>query len=347
MMRRWWLLSFVTLVLFSLVMVLGIAVGSTKIPLAHVFAYIVNQLPWGSHLIAPNWSQTEQVILAQIRVPRTVVGFLVGASLSVAGVAYQGVLRNPLADPYTLGVSSGASVGAASMILLGVQGEALVSLFLVPAGAFVGACLALWAVLTLGREGRSIRVETLILAGVVVNTLFGALLSLILWLSPGNTATQIIWWMVGSLSLRDWHHAWVVLPIFLVGWTVVVIFARDLNALAMGDEQAETLGVRVERTKWILLIVSSLVAASAVSVAGIIGFVGLVVPHVLRLLVGADYRLLVFLSAVVGGIFLVGCDLIARTVLAPVELSIGVVTAIIGAPFFGYLLRIRKQGGSL
>ncbi|HEU4965682.1 MAG TPA: iron ABC transporter permease [Bacilli bacterium] len=345
-MKRGWLIASVTAVFLLLMPVLGISIGSINIPPSHVVRYLLDQLPFLHDRITPNWTEAEAAILMQIRVPRTVVGFLVGASLSVAGVAYQGVLRNPLADPYTLGVSTGASVGAAAVITLVGQGSAILSYLFVPAAAFVGACLALATVLVLGSTQGTIRTETLILAGVVVNALFGAVLSLILWLSPSNTAAQIIWWMVGSLTLRDWTHAGVVLPIFLVAWACIGWRARDLNVLAMGDEQAASLGVPVLRVKGSLLVLASLAAAGAVSVAGIIGFVGLVVPHVLRLLLGVDHRPLIFLSALVGGGFLVGCDLIARTVLSPVELSIGIVTALLGAPFFGYLLHKKKRRGT-
>jgi iron complex transport system permease protein len=339
-------LVLLTAALFFFVLLLAIAVGSISIPFSHVVSYLLYHVPFGDHFVTPNWSQTEEVILSHIRIPRTFLGFIVGASLSVAGVGYQGVLRNPLADPYILGVSAGASVGAASVIGLGIEGNAL-GLFAVPVAAFLGACAALWLVLTLGRIGPTLRMETLILAGVVVNALFGAVLTLILWLTPGNAAQQIIWWMIGSLSLRDWHYTWISLPLLLVAWMWIASYSRDLNALALGDLQAESLGIRVERTKWTLLIISSLLAASAVAVSGIIGFVGLVVPHMIRLIFGADHRMLVILAGIGGGIFLVLCDLVARVIFSPVELSIGVVTALLGAPFFAYLLRARKQGGIL
>jgi iron complex transport system permease protein len=335
-----------TAALFFFVLLLAIAVGSISIPFSHVVSYLLYHVPFVDRFVTPNWSQTEEVILSHIRIPRTLLGFIVGASLSVAGVGYQGVLRNPLADPYTLGVSAGASVGAASVIGLGIEGNAL-GLFAVPVAAFLGACAALWIVLTLGRIGPTLRMEILILAGVVVNALFGAVLTLILWLTPGNAAQQIIWWMIGSLSLRDWHYTWISLPLLLVAWMWIFSYSRDLNALALEDLQAKSLGIRVERTKWTLLIISSLLAASAVAVSGIIGFVGLVVPHMIRLIFGADHRTLVILAGIGGGIFLVLCDLIARVIVSPVELSVGVVTALLGAPFFAYLLRARKQGGIL
>lgn len=344
MKRKWGLIAPFTLLLFFLVMVFGVSVGSAFIPFSHVMAFLLSHLPFVDNWIHPNWNEAEETILAQLRIPRVMLGFIVGASLSIAGVGYQGVLRNPLADPYILGISSGASVGAAGVLILGEKGN-LFPLFAVPMAAFVGACLALWAVLLIGRVGQIIRVETLILAGVVVNALFGAILTLILSVSPGNTAQQIIWWMIGSLSLRDWHYSWVSLPLLVFVWGVILYYARDLNALATGDTQAESLGVHVEKTKWVLLIASSLVAASAVSVAGIIGFVGLVVPHICRILFGPDHRILVLFSGVGGGMFLVLCDTISRVIIAPGELFIGVVTALLGAPFFAFLLRSRKQGG--
>lgn len=341
--RKVWLVTGV-ISLFLLVMLLSIALGSTVIPFSHVAAYGLSHIPGIGRWIVPNWTDSEAMILAHIRIPRTFMGFIIGASLSLAGCGYQGVLRNPLADPYILGISAGASVGAAGMILLSGDGHPY-SLFAIPLAAFVGACAALWLVLLLAAGGPVLRVETLILAGVVVNALFGAVLTLILWLTPGNAAQQILWWMIGSLSLRDWHYTWVSLPLLVFAWAYLSLHARELNALALGELQAESLGVRVERVKWGVLLVSSLVAASAVAVAGIIGFVGLVVPHVVRLTFGGDHRWLVHFAAIGGGIFLVFCDMLARVILAPEEMSIGVVTALLGAPFFAYLLRSRERGG--
>ncbi|MFC4768685.1 FecCD family ABC transporter permease [Effusibacillus consociatus] len=323
----------------------GLSVGSSHIPLSHSIGYIINQLPFGEAIVAPNWTETEETILAKIRLPRVLLGVMVGASLSLAGVAFQGVLRNPLADPYILGVSAGASVGAALMISLGTS-LAIVGAFTVPIVSFLGALLAILLVFSIGRTDRKLKTETLILAGVVVNSFFGAVLTFTLTMVPGNKTQQIVLWLLGSLGLRGWEHGLTVLPFFLIGFAVIWSYSRELNAFAMGEKGAASLGVNIERTKTILLLTSSLLTAVSVSTAGIIGFVGLVIPHAVRMAIGSDHRILIPLATLAGGIFLVLCDTAARSVLPPLELSIGVVTAAIGAPFFAWQLHRSRRGMS-
>ncbi|WP_018132584.1 FecCD family ABC transporter permease [Effusibacillus pohliae] len=341
----------------------GISVGSSHIPLSHSIGYILGHLPFAEPIITPNWSETEAAIIGKIRLPRVLLGILVGASLSLAGVAFQGVLRNPLADPYILGVSAGASAGAATIIALGAGAAvtgglawhgtgldrlaltvAVLGRFAVPVAAFLGAMLALLLVFWLGRTERRLRPETLILSGVVVNSLFGAILTFALTMVADNKTQQIVLWLLGSLALRGWEHGLTVLPFFLLGFVVIWSCSRELNAFAMGEKGAASLGVHVERTKWILLLTASLVTAVAVSSAGIIGFVGLVIPHVVRMVTGSDHRVLIPLATLAGGIFLVLCDAIARSVVPPFELSIGVVTAAVGVPFFAWQLRRSRRG---
>lgn len=334
-----WLIVLLALLIVSAG--IGISVGSTSIPFSHSMGYMAYHLPLSDRFISPNWSETEATILAKIRLPRVFLGILVGASLTLAGVAFQGVLRNPLADPYILGVSAGASVGAATMLAFGA-GTAF-GLLTVPFVSFLGAIVSIVLVFWLGRMDRKLRTETLILAGVVVNSFLGAILTFTLTMVPGNKTQQIVLWLLGSLSLRDWKSSVILLPFFLLGLLIIWAYSRELNALTMGERGAASLGVHVERTKWVLLLTASLITAVAVSAASIIGFVGLVIPHVTRLIAGPDHRLLTPLSALAGGTFLVLCDAVARSMFSPMELSIGVVTAMVGAPFFAWQLHRSKR----
>lgn len=321
----------------------GLSIGSTPIPLSHSISYLVHQIPFGDIVVAPNWTETEATILGKIRMPRVLLGLLVGASLSLAGVAFQGVLRNPLADPYILGISAGASVGAAVAISFGAS-WLVAEMLAVPVLSFAGAVLAILAVFWIGRTDRKLKTETLILAGVVVNSFMGAILTFTLTMLPGNKSQQIVLWLLGSLSLRGWEYGAAVFPFFLTGFLVVWSYSRELNSLTMGEQGAASLGVNVERTKWVLLLTASLLTAVAVSTAGMIGFVGLVIPHAVRMAAGTDHRVLIPLATLAGGIFLVLCDTIARSLLSPLELSIGVVTAAAGAPFFAWQLQRSRRG---
>lgn len=334
--------TIVLTVLLILSMGIGMSFGSTTIPFSHTYSLVAYHLPFGDRLIHPSWSVTEETILVQIRLPRVLLGLLVGASLALAGVAFQGVLRNPLADPYILGVSAGASVGAAMVIALGISSAGAV-IYAVPLASFVGAIVSILVVFGLGSVGRRLRTDTLILAGVVTNSFFGAMLTFALTMVPGNQAQQIVLWLLGSLSLRDLSFGWAMLPFFFVGFVTISTLSRELNTLSMGERGAASLGVHVERIHWILLISASLLTALSVSVAGVIGFVGLVIPHMVRYVTGPDHRVLIPFATVAGGIFLVLSDVVARSLVPPLELSIGVVTAMIGAPFFAWqLYRLKK-----
>ncbi|GAX91430.1 FecCD family ABC transporter permease [Effusibacillus lacus] len=337
------------LILLSILLVLsagvGISIGSSPIPLSHSIGYLLHQVPLLDSFFAPTWTDTEATIIARIRLPRVLLGILVGASLSLAGAAFQGVLRNPLADPYILGVSAGASVGAALTITLGTS-FAMWSGYSIPVASFMGAMLSIAAVFWIGRSERRLKTETLILAGVVVNAFFGAILIFIQSMAPDSKSQQILLWLMGSLGLRSWEHGMIVLPFFVLGFAVIWAFSRELNTLTMGEKGAASLGVQVERAKWVLLVSGSLLTAVAVSSAGIIGFVGLVIPHIIRLWISSDYRLLIPFSTLAGGTFLVLCDAVARSVMPPLELSIGVVTAAVGAPFFAWQLQRSRRGMS-
>lgn len=329
------------MVLLVLTVLICTGIGSVSLPIRHIAGIILHHVPWLDDRIIPDWTTAAEQIIWKVRLPRVLLAVLVGAALAVAGAGFQGVLRNPLADPFTLGVSSGASVGAAVLIFFGLQ-YALIGVWTLPLVAFVTGVLTLWFVLALAREGRKIPTHSLILAGVVMQSFLGAVVSFLSTMSK-QTINEIIYWTMGSLALRGWSYTAILFPYFLLGLLVLWSQARSLNILALGERQAAHIGVRVDRLKLTVLGVGTLLTAGAVSVSGVIGFVGLVIPHMLRLIVGPDYRLLVPLSAIGGAIFMVWADTIARSLLAPTEIPLGVVTAFVGAPFFAYLLHRNKK----
>jgi iron complex transport system permease protein len=328
------------MLLLAASVVISMSIGSAGFPLAKVWSILINQVPWFHDAEAP-WTKLDEAVVIQIRLSRVLLAVLVGACLGLAGAGFQGVLRNPLADPYTLGVASGCSVGAAFMILFSYQ--TLIGLWTVPVVAFITGLFTVMAVFWLARTQGKMAVETLILAGVILQAFLGAIVSFMVSLSK-NVVNEILFWLMGSLSMRDWDHSLMLLPFLIVSLPVIIASAQSLNLFVLGERQAAHLGVQVERTKLTVLIFSTLLTAAAVSVSGVIGFVGLVVPHLLRLIVGPDYRLLVPLSAIGGGIYVLWADTLARTVLSPKEIPLGVLTALIGAPFFAYLLKRRKAG---
>jgi len=329
------------LLLFSIVTALSL--GSSGISIVDVWKILWLSLPFND---GPEgiYSAGQVAIVMQVRLSRVLLGALVGACLALAGVGFQGVLRNPLADPYTLGVASGSSVGAAFIILMGYQ--LLLGLWTIPAVAFITGMITLIGVISLARHKGSMQIQTLVLAGVIIQSFLGSFVSLMVSMSDG-VVNEILFWIMGSIAMKSWGHIYLLIPILVVALPILMLYSRQLNLLSLGEREAAYLGVEVERSKLLILIVCTLLTAGAVSVSGVIGFVGLVVPHLLRLLVGPDYRVLVPLSALVGAIYMIGADTIARLVLSPKELPLGVVTALIGAPLFTYLLvkRNREEGG--
>jgi len=281
-------------------------------------------------------------ILWQIRLPRVILAALIGLLLSISGVILQGVLRNPLADPYILGISAGGAVGAAVSIALGAQFVVL-GMSSIPATAFIFALLAVFIVYKLAQVGGKAAPETLILAGVAFSAFCAAILSLIIIIS-GNLQA-IYFWLLGSLSSASWENVLTIVPYAVIGGGVAYFFSKDLNALLLGEEMAATLGVDVENARLVLIGAASLMTAAAVSVSGLIGFVGLIVPHWIRLIIGPNHRLLIPVSALSGMLLMVVADTIARTILSPLEIPIGIIMALVGAPFFLYLLRRRRVEG--
>lgn len=328
-----------TLLLLSLT--LSVMIGSVQLPFGLSLEILLSHLPF-IHL-NPTWSLAQDAIVWNLRLPRIFLAVVVGAMLSSAGVAFQGILRNPLADPYILGVSVGAAFGAAASMLFFHHSSTLGHLT-IPLFSFIGALVSLWFVMALAKHHGQRDRETLILAGVVVQSLIGAFLSFMIAIS-GQQMQEIVFWMMGSLANRSWVDVWILLPYFAVGFIYLSLQRRDLNVIALGESAATHLGMDVERKKIWVLIIGSLLTGAAVSVVGIIGFVGLIVPHLMRLIVGPDHRILLPTSTLAGAIFLLWADTVARSTMPSREIPIGVITAFIGAPFFAYLLKKGLRRG--
>jgi iron complex transport system permease protein len=327
---------FVGLVLVSL---FSVTLGSVRVPFSHALKIVAAKLPLGIH---HGWSETEEIIVLKVRLPRILLGIIVGAGLSVAGVIFQGLLRNPLSDPFILGTSSGAALGATLALTLGIGGL-LLGNFALPVVAFLGSFLAMLFVYNLAQVGGRVGLETLLLSGVIVNAFLSSLVMFIMSLARRD-ASAILFWLMGSLAEVDWTLIKVVYGYITVSLCVLYFYSRELNLLALGEEQAQHLGVEIEKVKKILFFVVSLVVGACVSSSGMIGFIGLMVPHISRLLLGPDHHLLIPCSALCGGIIMVAADTLARTVFAPVEIPVGIITALAGTPFFIYLLRRRRRG---
>lgn len=301
---------------------------------------------WAS-VIDPSWAQgiddTVRYIVLNVRLARVCLALIVGGALALAGAVYQGVLLNPLADPFTLGVSTGAAFGASLAILLGAGGVHFLSINALPVAAFAGAILALYMVYLLGRVDGRIQTTTLVLAGIIVSTFLSAWISLLKSLNEDSIST-IVFWIMGSFSGKSWIHVLLVAPYLLLGAGVILAYARELDILSLGDIQAQQLGVNVQRMRFWLLLAASFITAAAVAVSGVIGFVGLVVPHLVRLGLGPQHRRLLPAVILAGALLVLVSDTLARSILpGGEELPVGVVTAILGGPFFCFLLLHRKK----
>ncbi|MDD2421194.1 MAG: iron chelate uptake ABC transporter family permease subunit [Heliobacteriaceae bacterium] len=319
-------------------------IGPAAISPGEVLAILGRKLPGAGRFIARgDWPDSFETIVFQLRLARVVLAVLVGAGLAVAGVVLQGLLQNPLADPYILGISSGAALGATLAMLFGL-GTHVLGIYAVPLVAFVGAVVTVVVVYTLARKGNRVPMATLLLAGIAIGSFLSALTSLAM-ITSGQNLQQVIFWLMGGLAGRGWDHVIVLLPYVFGGFILMYFSAHRLNVILLGEEAAQHLGIDVERLKLVMLGAATLVAAAAVAVSGVIGFVGLIIPHTVRMLVGPDHRVLLPAAALVGGIFLALADALARVVAAPEEIPVGVITAICGGPFFIYLLRRKKDAG--
>ena len=309
------------LVLFLILIgavLLGIAKGSVKLSFAELLLH-------------------ENRYILYLRLARILMAALVGSGLAVSGIALQAILRNSLADPYILGTSSGAGLGAVLAIIIGISASFL------PLVAFIGAILAIILVYNLARQGNKVGVQSLILSGVIVSIAFTAIIVFLISLSSDEALHGMMWWLWGNLQVYDLKHLFIVGIIVITGIIAIYILAQDLNAISIGEEEAVHLGINTEIVKKILFLITAMITASLVSICGIIGFVGLVVPHMMRFVVGPNHKVLIPSTCISAAIFMIICDLFSRTLLSPLEIPIGVITALIGAPVFILLLKQKQR----
>ncbi|MCE5323331.1 iron chelate uptake ABC transporter family permease subunit [bacterium] len=332
------------LILLALAFALDVSFGQSHIPVGTVARVVGSHLPGLAGSIG-DVGETDRAIIWDIRVPRALLALIVGALLAMAGAALQGLLLNPLADPYTVGVSSGAALGAGVATILGLGTIAYG--YGVPMVAFVFAMGAMFVVYALARSAGRVSIHSFLLAGIVVGSFLWAMLSFVIALAPHSSEgvqSSIIFWLLGSFNAADsWGYVRIAYPFAIFGLIALFAFARDLNVFSMGEETARHLGIETENLKVIIIAVTSLITSAAVAVSGIIGFVGLVVPHICRKIFGPDHRILIPTAAIGGSVLAVFADLASRAVLPPGGLPVGIVTALLGAPFFLYLLKTSKK----
>jgi iron complex transport system permease protein len=323
-------------------LLLAAAVGAVSIPPLDIAKMTLNKI--GLTSFSATWPATDETILFQIRLPRIIAAALVGAALSTAGVLFQGLLRNPMADPYIIGTSAGGAFGAVLAMMLPVS-VAFLGFGLIPIAAFIGSLAAVMLVYNLARVGGKTPVISMLLAGFAVSSMLAAAMSFLITMSDTLQVKlhSVFSFLMGGVWVSDWKQLAVIAPVIIGAVAIARLFAFRLNAFCLGEEGAAYLGIDVERVKLSILALGSLLTGAAVSLSGLVGFVGLVVPHAVRLVLGPDNRLLLPAAALLGGAFLVLADLVARTVLAPSEVPVGIITALIGAPFFIYLLRRTRK----
>lgn len=323
-----------------IVIIVGIGIGSVSVNPGDTVNILLHKI-FGRE-ISPTIDATMVSIVWSLRVPRVLMAFIVGAALAVSGSVMQSVLKNPLASSYTLGVSSGASLGAAFIIVTGFQMPFL-NMFTLP---FVGLVFGLGTVIIsvnfAQRMDRNLDNNTIILVGMVFSLFINAILTLITALARDKVA-QLTYWQMGSFSAREWSHVYILLPIVVIGIIALLNFTREMDILTFGEDQAFNIGVDTAKMKWILLGLASALTGSAISFVGVIGFIDLIAPHVVRRVFGSSHRMVVPMSVLFGGSFMVVCDIIARTIMSPIELPVGAITALIGAPFFAYIYFSRRK----
>lgn len=324
------------------VVAVSLHVGTIRVPVRGAIASLAQAMGFSvdsSAYITPE----QNAVLWYIRMPRVIAGLIVGASLALAGTVMQGIFGNPLADPGIMGVSAGASFGAVLAIAMGLTS---LGMLYMPLFAFVGALVAVGTTVALTNRGGRVDTATLLLAGVAVSMLLGAFTSGILTFMNEYRLREFLFWMIGGLDFRRWIHVGMAIGPFVIGSGILMLLGRHLNVLVLGDTEARALGVPVKWYRLLFLSLASFVTATAVCVSGSIGFVGLVIPHIMRILVGPDHRVLLPVAALGGAFFLVACDTLGRVLLAPSEIRVGIMTALLGAPYFLYLLRQwqRKRG---
>ncbi len=325
-----WVLTLIILVIILIIACLsGLAIGSTKIPFGDIIDILLN-----------GKGTAQYSILTGIRLPRTIIAVAIGGSLSLAGTLLQGMFRNPLVEPYTLGISGGASLGVCLTIVFSLHTK--IGIMAYPVSGFAGAGLVIFLVYTLSLRGGALKPNTMLLTGVMISFVASSIVMLLMAISKSDDLHNIVFWIMGSLDEPNIMLIKIVSYGSIVGLIISLFHCHNLNALALGEEQATLLGVNTSKTKKILFIIASLLTGLSVSVAGIIMFVGLIIPHFMRIMIGSDHRILIISSFLGGASFLIMCDIFARTIISPLELPVGVITGIIGGIVFIYILR-QKQ----
>ncbi|MHA1632022.1 MAG: FecCD family ABC transporter permease [Candidatus Freyarchaeota archaeon] len=338
-----WKMTVVLLILaLGFTIIFATAIGSMRISPLNVYKAIFKNLPLLGGLVGGELSPVEETIIVQVRLPRVLSAAIIGIALAVSGTILQALLRNPMADPYVLGISAGASLGASLSIAFGIGLSFFGVLYSTPLMAFVTGVGTVYLVYNIAKTGRESPMLTLVLAGIAVNSFLLAIQAIIR-IVCGEAIHALTNWLLGSLVTCNWNHVKIALPFTVIGMAATYVFARDLNIILLGEEQARNLGVDAEKLKKVMLASATLMTAGAVSISGIIGFVGLIIPHMARIMVGPDHRILIPTSALTGAILLILCDTIARSIIRPAELPVGIFTSILGCPFFIYLLRKRKR----
>ena len=342
---NWKLHLVILLVALGIVFVLSLNLGYAHIPFSDILTILAKQVPLLNNVVDYSGiSTTAEVIIVQIRLPRVICGALVGAALATAGATYQGIFRNPMADPYVIGASTGASVGSALVIVLGV-GVSLLGVNTLQILAFVGSLTTVLFVYSISRVGSRVPVTTLLLTGIAISLFLNAIVTYMKTIASDRLLHGLTFWLIGSLApTENWDKVFAIIPFILVGVVVAYLYSRELNIMALGEDQAQHLGVEIEKVKRILLVSGALLTAAAVSISGLIGFVGLIIPHLTRVLIGPDHRVLLPTAAIVGAAFLMICDALSRVVMGSGEAPVGIITALAGAPFFIYLLRRKRKG---
>ncbi|MFN2234601.1 MAG: FecCD family ABC transporter permease [Anaerolineales bacterium] len=330
---------FINLGFLFVAFILSIALGAVFIPPGTILQILVDYLPGISQ--AQEWPNSFDAIISAVRLPHTVLVAMTGAALASSGAAYQGLFRNPLADPYLIGIASGAGLGAVIAMSLNWPTE-LLGYYLIPVGGFLGAVFTVYLVYKLARVNGIIPLTTLILAGVAVGAFASAVTSFLMLRSDAQIY-QAISFLLGGSPMAGWNPVFAALPYMAIGMGTLIFFGHPLNVLQFGEEEAKQMGLDVDRAKTLIIITASLTTAVAVAFSGIIGFIGLIVPHVVRIIWGPDYRRLIPLSIILGSTALLMADMLARILLAPSTLPVGIVTAIAGAPFFLWILRRAKR----
>lgn len=332
----------VSIIILFLIIIIATTLGSADIPIKESLFTILNKVPIINKFISiAGIPENHRLIILKIRLPRIMLAALVGMGLSTVGLSFQAIFKNPMADPYVLGISSGAAVGAAIGFVLGFEAS-FFGASAITITAFLGSILTTVLVYNIARVKNKIPTNTLLLAGISMNFLLSSLLSIIMVFNR-QEVERIVFWTMGSVSSASYTQILVLLPFLFIGIFIILSFSKDLNIILTGDETAKSLGIEVERIKKILLISSSMIVAACVSVSGIIGFVGLIIPHIVRMLLGPDHRSLLPFSVVAGAVFMVISDTLARTLASPAEIPVGAITALFGAPYFIYLLIKNKR----